>query len=203
MRKFLGNILKKSHDAAGRFRRDERGVAAIEFCFIAPLLITIWLGTMEISQGIEVNKKVGRSASMIGDIITQEEVQTVAQIDDILKVGAAVLQPYNRDAPRITVTEIFINPALAATVVWSRRGDGGSFSRPYAPNAPVTTLPANLKIANTYIIRVETQLEYLPLTSWTIKKNKTGGQGAYASVNMAETYYLRPRPGADVECTGC
>ena len=203
MRKFLGNILQKSNDAAGRFRRDERGVAAIEFCFIAPLLITIWLGTMEISQGIEVNKKVGRSASMIGDIITQEESQTVAQIEDILKVGAAVLQPYNRDAPRITVTEIFINAGLAASVVWSRRSEDGVFSRPYAPNAAVTTLPPNLKIANTYLVRVETQLEYIPITSWTIKKNKTKAGQGYASVNMAETYYLRPRPGADVECIGC
>jgi Flp pilus assembly protein TadG len=202
MSKFLSQILKKPRAAAQRFRDETSGVAAIEFCFIAPLLITLWLGTMEISQGIEVNKKVGRSASVIGDLIAQKEDYNVATIDDILRIGASVLLPYNRDAPIVTVTEISIDAGLAATVYWSRRGEENSFSRPFAPNSNVI-VPANLLIADTHLIKVETRLEYLPITSWSIRKNKTGGAGAYASVDMGETYYLRPRNGARVNCAGC
>jgi Flp pilus assembly protein TadG len=178
-------------------------VAAVEFAFIATLMITLWLGTMEISQGIEVNKKVGRSASVIADLIAQEEAHPVNDVSDIMKIGAAVLQPYNRDTPRVTVTEIKIDAALNATVYWSRRLDGAAFTVPFAPNAPVAGLPANLRIADTHLIRVETQLEYIPVTSWSIKKNETGPNGAYASVNMAETYYLRPRIRDFVDCIGC
>jgi Flp pilus assembly protein TadG len=203
MSKFLGKLLNRASAAARAFREEQSGVAAIEFAFIAPLLITIWLGTMEISQGIEVNKKVGRSASIIGDLIAQELSLPVATIDDIMKIGAAVLQPYNRDAPRVTVTEIHIDAGLNATVVWSRRGDANTFSRPFAPGSAVLNLPANMKIADTDLIRVETQLEYLPVTSWTIRKNATGPSGSYATVNMAETYYMRPRQGSDVKCVGC
>jgi Flp pilus assembly protein TadG len=203
MNKLMRKWLNQTRAAAQRFHADERGVAAIEFCFIVPLLITIWLGTMEISQGIEVNKKVGRASSVIGDLITQEEVQTVAQVQDIMNIGAAVLQPYDRDVPTITVTEIYVDSALAAKVKWSRRGTGSSFSTPFALDTPVTDLPANLKIADTYLVRVETKLKYLPITSWTIKKNQTGSNGQYASVAMKEIYYLRPRQGTDVKCTGC
>jgi Flp pilus assembly protein TadG len=203
MSKLLGKLLIQASAAARAFRDEQRGVAAVEFVFIAPLLIMLWLGTMEISQGVEINKKVGRSASVIGDLIAQEESWPVATIDDIMRIGAAVLQPYNRDAPRITVTEIHVDAGLNATVVWSRRGDATNFSRPFPAGAAVLDLPGNLKIADTDLIRVETQLEYLPVTSWAIRKNKTGGGGSYASVNMAETYYMRPRNSEDVTCIGC
>ena len=197
------NLLQRSVASARAFRDDQSGVAAVEFCFIATLMITLWLGTMEISQGIEVNKKVGRSASVIADLVAQELEYPVATINDIMKVGAAVLQPYNRDTPVVTVTEIKIDAALNATVYWSRRLEGTTFSTPFAANAPVLNVPANLKIADTHLVRVETQLEYIPVTSWSIKKNATGPNGAYASVNMAETYYLRPRGGNFVDCIGC
>ena len=108
MRKFLNLLHTRTSAAAMRLRDDKSGVAAVEFVFIAPLLITLWLGTMEISQGIEVNKKVGRSASMIGDIVTQSDVITLEDLKDVIKIGAAVLQPYQRDAPVITVTAIHI-----------------------------------------------------------------------------------------------
>ena len=203
MRKLLKNLLKRTRETGRSFRDDQGGAAAVEFCFIATLMITLWLGTMEISQGIEVNKKVGRSASVVADLIAQEESYPVAVISDIMKIGASVLQPYNRDAPTLTVTEIYVDPSLNATVYWSRRLDGATFSVPYAPNAPILNLPANLKIADTHLVKVETELEYIPVTSWSIKKNATGPNGSYASVNMAETYYLRPRQGSDVKCIGC
>jgi Flp pilus assembly protein TadG len=202
MSKFLGGLRNKVSSAALRFGSDRSGVAAVEFVFIAPLLILLWLGTMEISQGIEINKKVGRSASMVGDIITQTDNIAVADVDDILKIGAAVLQPYQRDKPTLTVSEIYVNASLQPKVVWSRKNAKGTFSVGPAPNS-IAALPANLIIADTYLIKAETQLEYLPVTSWSIQKNKTGANGAYASVNMHETYYLRPRKSTDVACTGC
>jgi Flp pilus assembly protein TadG len=204
MSKFLNGLRSRASSAALRFANDKSGVAAVEFVFIAPLIITLWLGTMEISQGIEINKKVGRSASMIGDIITQTEAMNVTDVDDVLKIGAAVLQPYQRDKPTITVAEIYVSASSVAKIVWSRKNAKGVFSAGPAANTVVTTtLPPNLLIPDTYLIKSETSLEYLPVTSWSIRKNKTGPQGSYASVNMHEVYYLRPRQGVSVNCVGC
>lgn len=196
------SLRSKLHEAAKRFRGDTAGAAAIEFAFIAPLLITMYLGTMEISQGVEMNKKVGRSASVIGDLIAQNDIIAVADVQDIMKIGKAILQPYNRSIPTVIITAIQIDGALAPKVAWSRKAVGTTYTTPYVVNAGVT-VPANLLIANTFLIKVESQLEYLPITSWSINKNKTGGQGAYAAIDMAETYYLRPRIADDVQCTGC
>ena len=208
MSKFLNKLLSRASDTALRLRDEKSGVAAIEFAFIAPLLITIWLGTMEISQGIEVNKKVGRAASMIGDIVTQTEVISIDDLKDVMKIGAAVLQPYQRDAPEITVTAIRIakDPAdgvVKSKVVWSLRGEENVFSEGDAADS-VIEIPANLAIEDTFLIKAEARLLYYPITSWSIRKNDVDAEGnRFAVVPMKETYYLRPRQGYDVTCAGC
>jgi Flp pilus assembly protein TadG len=195
-------LMSSARTGIAQFYAERDGAAAVEFAFIAPLLITMYLGTMEISQGIEINKKVGRSASLIGDIVAQHDNLTKDELRGIMKIGAAVLQPYERDAPKIKITGIAINAAAHATVAWSQEGVDNSYTNGDTAGADIT-VPANLKIADTFLIKVETSLDYLPITSWTIQRNKSGPNGAYASVPMKEVYYLRPRVNNEVNCTDC
>ena len=58
---------------AMRFCSDRRGVAAIEFAFIVPVLLIMYFVTMEASQAIETSKKVSRIGSMVADLITQQQ----------------------------------------------------------------------------------------------------------------------------------
>lgn len=83
-----------------RFCTDRRGVAAIEFAFLAPVLLAMYFVTMEVSQGIETNKKVSRIASMVADLVTQQSSVTEADIKAIMDIGISTLQPYNRSTPR-------------------------------------------------------------------------------------------------------
>jgi Flp pilus assembly protein TadG len=198
----LSKLANPSNSLFARFGRDKRGAAAIEFAFIAPLLITMYLGTMEISQGVEINKKVARVSGVVGDLVGQEDSVTKSKLNDILDLGKAMLLPYNRSVPTVTVSFIAIDSSLSPKVQWSRRAVGSTRSMPYAVNS-TTTVPANLLIADTYLIRVQTQIEYLPLTSWSIQKNKGSGPSAYAAIDMSETYHLRPRVVDVVPCTDC
>lgn len=187
------------------YARDNKGAAAVEFAIIAPLLITLYLGTQEISLALQVNKKVGRSASAIGDLIAQDDQDPmpVATIRDMMKVGTATLQPYTLTKPEVFVTGINIDSAGAAKVAWSQKLiNGTSFSTPYAVNSAVV-VPAKLIVKDTFLVKVETKLEYRPITSWSISKNKGTGTGAYAAVDMSEIYYLRPRNTTTISCTGC
>ena len=72
--------------------RDRRGVAAIEFAFIVPVLLCMYFITMEASQGLVTDKKVSRIGSMVADLITQTEAAklrgvTRPAIGDLIKRG--------------------------------------------------------------------------------------------------------------------
>ncbi len=118
---------------AKRFLSDKRGVAAMEFAFIAPILIALYLGSIEATSGLDVNKKLGRSTNMVADLVTQQQTINTDRLRDIMEIGTALLLPYRSDTPQITITAINIPAAGSPTVAWSRRVVNNVFSRPYAP----------------------------------------------------------------------
>jgi Flp pilus assembly protein TadG len=190
MRKFVGN---------------SRGVAAIEFAFIAPLLLTMYFVTMEIAPAIDANKKVGRSASMVADLVTQQQSISKTEVEAIMAIGEATLRPYNRTNLTVIVTAIKITDETPPRVLvaWSRKMVNGVFSQDAAKDA-VTTVPAALQIKGSFLVRVQSELEYQPMITWTAEeKVSTGLLAAFDKINMKEIYYLRPRMSTSIDCTTC
>jgi Flp pilus assembly protein TadG len=193
--------------AAGfaRLIQDRKGVAAVEFALVAPLLLSMYFVTMEVAQGIESNKKVGRVGSMVADLITQQSEITPSQLDAIMKIGGAILQPYNRSTPKIVVTAIDItaNPGSEVKVAWSRKlEDGNNGKGPTTITA--ADVPATLNIPGTFLVRVESYLDYKPLITWSAgAKSTLGLMAAFNNISMKETYYLRPRMSPTIKCETC
>ena len=68
-----------------RLRRDERGVSAVEFALIAPVMILFYFGLAELTQVMIAERKTVRTASAIGDILAQTaeiKVTGAGGIDD-------------------------------------------------------------------------------------------------------------------------
>lgn len=190
---------------AARLCKDRRGVAAIEFAFIAPLMLAMYFVTMEVSQGIETNKKVGRVGSMVADLVTQQQAVTPDELKSIMMIGEATLQPYYRSKPKIIITAINISndSTPKVTVAWSRRMINGVVSVD-AKAGTVTTVPTSLKVAGSFLIRVESALDYRPVITWAAgDKQATGLTSAFDSLAMSETYYLRPRMSPTIDCKAC
>jgi len=189
----------------GRLFHDRRGVAAVEFAFIAPLLLSMYFVTMEVSQAIETNKKVSRVGSMVADLIAQQQSITKSDVDAVMQIGEALLQPYNRSKPKIVITAIQIttDPTPKVQVFWSRKLVYGATSQDAVPGT-TTTVPAALNVAGSFLIRVESDLAYKPVVTWAAAdKPKLGLTAAFDSISMSETYYLRPRMSPQVTCSDC
>ena len=103
-----------------RLRRDRTGVAAIEFAFVAPVLLVTYFMTMEISQGLEVSKKTGRIAIIVGDLVTQQQSLNKADLDAIMRIGEAVMQLELTDSPVL----VFRNEKHSGINVVYKRDDG-------------------------------------------------------------------------------
>ncbi|TIN81988.1 MAG: pilus assembly protein, partial [Mesorhizobium sp.] len=78
---------------ASRFWSDRRGIAAVEFALIMPILLIMYFLTMEASQAIETSKKVSRIGSMVADLVTQQTNVAKADVDAIMQIGSVTLQP--------------------------------------------------------------------------------------------------------------
>ncbi|MBS9719244.1 pilus assembly protein [Tianweitania sp. BSSL-BM11] len=189
----------------GAFARDRRGVAALEFAFVVPILLCIYFMTMELSQGIETNKKLGRAGNLVGDLVTQQAELTSSEIDGILMIGEALLQPYNRSSPEITVTAINIQRStttnqLTGKVAWQRRMADGAFN---SSSETEVDVPDFLRTEGAFIIRVDAALDYKPVLLNAAEGRALGVGAAFDGIAMDETYFMRPRRSTTITCSGC
>lgn len=192
---------------AGSMARDRRGVAAVEFAFIVPVLLCMYFMTMEASQGIEVNKKVSRMGSSVADLITQRSVMTKVEVAAIMKIGEAIIQPYNRTKPALEVTAIELNtdPTPKATVAWSMKLDkNGNPVQVAKKGDPVSDSQlTKIRAPGAFYIRVRAQLGYKPVIAWSDDAELLGLLSVFNNISMGETFYLRPRISTRIPCADC
>ncbi len=190
--------------------RDRQGVAAIEFAFIVPVLLCMYFITMEASQALEANRKVSRIGSMVADLITQQTATSVDEVVAIMQIGKSLIQPYNRtkEGPQIEVTAIQFdgNSTPTATVLWSvKLNSSGNPEHVVTKNTVINDAQlADLRAPGAFYIRVTSKLDYNPMLTWSEKTEPVGLPSAFSNINMAETFYLRPRySSTDIKCESC
>ena len=169
--------------------RDRRGVGAIEFALIAPLMIALYLGSTELTLAWILNRKVEHAAATVNDLVTQSQSYTKAEIDGILNVADTIVQPYSAAPLEIKVTGIDIDDAGNATVGWSRARNASEdqVGAAYALPAAYASLKSGFLVVST------TSYEYQPLI----------GSGVLGTVTMGGRTFFRQRQGDRVECSDC
>ena len=114
---------------AGSGRRglagDRRGVIALEFALILPLLILFCFGTVEVGRFVLLQMKLDQLAASVADLGTRDRTLSVATIDDIFAVGAHIVRPFDLAADgRITLTGVGRAAGDQPRVLWQRRSGG-------------------------------------------------------------------------------
>lgn len=190
---------------AKRLLSDRRGAAAIEFALVVPLMLVMYLGTIEISAAVSVNKKVSRVAATVADLVTQQTTVKKVDLEGIMEIGEAILYPYTTRRPIITVVAIDVDSSYPSggKIAWSRRFNQGSFDTGGLVKNDNIWVPTDLRIDGSFLIRVETELDYVPIVNWLIGDTVGKMEDGVGLIEMSERYYLRPRLGADIGCSDC
>lgn len=173
-RTVLLHILSRFRDIA----HDQRGASIIEFALLLPLMVTLYLGTVEISQGIAVDRKVTLTARTVADLVSQVSTINNSAMNDIMAASTAVMYPYSINTLKVTVTSVKIDSNSKATVDWSDSYNG----TPRAKNSTVT-VPAALLVPNTWLIWSEVEYIYTPTVGYVL----TG------SLTLRDQLYMAPR----------
>jgi len=79
----------------GRFARDKRGVAAVEFAIILPFMLILYLGSVEAGNGLSVQFKAALASRAVADLASQYTSIDNTTMSGILGAAAKVVQPYS------------------------------------------------------------------------------------------------------------
>ncbi len=104
---------------------DRRGVIALEFALVLPVLILLCFGTVEVGRFVLLQMKLDQLAAAVADLGTRERTLSVATVDDIFAAGAHIVQPFDLAADgRITLSGIGRAAGDEPRVLWQRRSGG-------------------------------------------------------------------------------
>lgn len=169
------------------FVRDRRAVSAIEFAITLPLMLTLYLGSVEVTQGIAIKRKVTLTARAIADLSSQYTAISSSDMANILAAGSAIIAPYASANLQETVSEISINSQGQATVVWSNTLNGQALTV-----GQTVTVPSALAVPNTYLILGQASYNY----------NPTYGFALTNTVTLSDQFFMQPRQSTSIPYNG-
>ncbi len=169
----------------GRFLRDARGVAAVEFALILPLLVLLYFGTVESASLYAVDRRVSTVASTMADLVSREQkCITTAKFDSYFAAATAIMQPFPTTNLKQVVSFMQISSGGTVTIRWSKAYGASATARNTGTTTAIGTATNINTLARTkgWLVAAEIQYPYQPLFGIVIK-----------TINLGHTEYYLPR----------
>jgi Flp pilus assembly protein TadG len=77
-------MITRMRRALGRFAGDRRGVSAVEFALLALLMIALYFGSVEVSDGVIADRKVTLTAAALANLTAQVPTISTSDMSNIL-----------------------------------------------------------------------------------------------------------------------
>ncbi len=165
------------NNACCKLWRDRRGVSAVEFALIAPFMILLLVGTVELGDVMMADRKVTTVTNTSADLVAQAVQITDGQIADVFAASSAIMNPYDPSSLQITLTSVNIDGSTTL-VGWS----DGFNAAAYAPGSAFT-LPLGLGNDGDSVIVGEVTYTHTSAVGTLLGGSKT----------FNDTFYSRPR----------
>ena len=173
-----------------RVFKDVRGVSAVEFALIAPMMVLIYLGTIEVSTMLIADRKVTATASTLGDLVARDTVVDNCDIDDVFAASRIIFQPNDSSTARMRVTSI-LNTGGVYTVDWSEaRGPLDLLGMPSIlpmTNGELSALTINASLIPDGGSAIYSEV-YVAHEALFANFNAVDG-----NANLSDTFFVRPR----------
>lgn len=179
-----------------RLFRSRSGASAIEFAFLMPVLIALYLSSYEITTAYTASAKVLKAASTVADTVARQSAVSKSTLADMIDAAKATLAPDSAEGLGLKVTGVSVDSAGVARVLWSWDQDGGA---PYIEGSEVDA-PDDLKAPSSFLIRAEVSLPHeimLYMTSAGSFDKST------RSITLSREFYFKQRLGDEIPCSDC
>jgi Flp pilus assembly protein TadG len=171
-----------------RFARSENGLAAVEFAFVAPIMVVMFFGAIELSQGVDCRARVTDVAATASDLVAQETTVSTTDMSNVFSALNSIMYPFPPGAMRIVISSLVDDGHGNGKVAWSDQQNSTARSV-----GSIVTLPAGLITAGSgsSVIMSEVTYSYTSATTVVIG----------SPISMTYTFYSKPRRGLTVSHT--
>jgi Flp pilus assembly protein TadG len=167
-----------------RFAASTRGVAAIEFAMILPIMLLLMLASFDAGNALAIYLKVRSATYTLAAITNQYTTIQTTDMQSIVGATSVVMSPYSSSPAVVTISQIKIASATNATVSWSYSLNGTARTQG-APMTLPTTLVSNNSCGSypCYLIFGEVSYTFTP----------TFGAFITSTLTLSDNLYVTPR----------
>lgn len=165
-----GKLFERLVRRARAFGPATGAAAAVEFALILPFLLALFLGSIEASSLITVDRRVNVISGTVGDLVSRWDPDDgtipASTLTDYFRASEGIIYPYTTTGLEQVVTVIAVLANGTTAVVWSCAHNGGTKR---TIGTPYPSLPANINqlarppSGSGYVVASETSYSHLPL----------------------------------------
>jgi Flp pilus assembly protein TadG len=148
--------------ALARIGRAQGGASAVEFAFITPVLLLLFVATIEIPRAIATNNRLAQATITMADLASKSDY---SDINDVYSAAQIVASPYSLAGIGIVLTAGGVykvgNDFVARVCSSVQQGDTAR-----AVGSDIGPPPAGTASKGDRFVMAETRLSYRPLFSF-------------------------------------
>ncbi len=162
------------------------GIAAVEFAFLAPVMVLLFFGTVEVTAALDCKSRVNTIASTAADLVAQEMSVSTTDMNNVFAALNTIVYPYPTGPAQIVISSLTYSTSTTGTVAWSNAQNATARSV-----GSTVTVPTGVIASGGSVILGEITYAYSSPTT----------QFLTGTVTMTSSFYARPRRSASVTHT--
>lgn len=150
-----------------KLKKNQHGVAAVEFALILPALVALLFGSVGTFDFFRADRAVSHAANTVVDLVARQETMDDATRDSVFATGRALLAGYATDATyAISIASIALDADDNLIVEWSEANANsspitdGELSGLSLPDIPMSESIIFVRLENNYAPIFGTGLEF-------------------------------------------
>ena len=191
MTKFVKISNQKIVKLFKRYKAAQGGVAAIEFVFVAPIMIGMYFGLAEISTAITQDRQISHSANVAGDLTTQVATVNAAGMSEIMTATVKIMGVPTSKLGSIKMELASFTRGATNNIVPLGKA---SLNGTYPENFNANTLDQLILSQASGVVVARVSYDYEPLGL-----NFQDFKFFNGNFRMSETFLLKPRTSANVD----
>jgi Flp pilus assembly protein TadG len=167
-----------------------KGLAALEFAILAPMMIFLLFGAVDLLDLLVTNRRAQNVAASLADVVARDTEVSSDEMNGLWSALDVLMFPDDGDVVRVRISSVSVEDSSTARVVWSQ----GHGMGPRDTDSTVT-LPAAMMTPGSSVIMTESEYDYSSPLGFLLA----------GPITMTHDAYRRSRLVDPIPCTwnGC